>query len=130
MEYKNINGLSISEIEKEVGKGVQLVIVGSGSETGKMSSALAKMMASEHYACICLETLSKTEQDTISAKMILDEIKPNGSAESMMNELIKGIRKTALELKAYEPEISIEMNNRPWEVSKKNRKLKGYQKKR
>ncbi len=131
MEFKNISGLSISEIEKEVGKGVQLVIIGAGSETGKMAHALAVMMASEKFACVDIGTLPHFERDTINRQMGLDVLKPDGSMESVASQLIQNIRKSVLELKSIQQdEVFIETKKPYQEFKKKNKKLKGYQKKR
>lgn len=132
MEYKNINGLSISEIEKEVGKGVQLVIVGTGSEYGKMASALAHMLASETFACIPIGTLPQSERLVINKQFVLDETKPIGSMDNCVSELIQNIRKSAIELKSIQQEdIFFEEKKKPYqEFKKKNKKLKGWQKKR
>lgn len=131
MEFKNINGLSISEIEKEVGKGVQLVIVGTGYETGKMANALAVMMASEKFAFVEIGTLPCFEQAKINKQFVLDETKPDGSMDNCVSELILNIRKSAIELKSIEQgEIIFETKKPYQEFKKKNKKLKGYQKKR
>lgn len=132
MEFKNISGLSISEIEKEVGKGVQLVIVGAGSETGKMANALAVMMASEKFACVDIGTLPRLERETINRQMSLEVIiKPDTSMEFVANELIQNIRRSAIELKSIQQdEVFLEQKKPYQEFKKKNKKLKGYQKRK
>ena len=121
MEYINSEGKSLKDIEKELGADIKIVIVGHDGIGSKLATIYAQMLVSSDHAVVKLESLPKSNQDFI-AQLEEDE-RINESNRKTFGERV-------FPIKAIEPmtEVFIEQTKRPWETSKRNKKLKGWQK--